>query len=198
MDIEMLVNKDNLLDKNYVPKDLIYTDNNENNFHNFVDPNQKPAICREVYEHFLELREAMQKVGLDVIVDSGYRSYDYQQAVWDRNVEEKGLDLTKKFVAPPGASEHQTGLAVDVAIMRNGQYIEESTEEDEEIKWLMENAYKFGFILRYPKGKEKITGHNFEPWHYRYLGLELAKTIFEQGVTLEEYYQNKTKVRGRQ
>ena len=101
---------------------------------------------------------------------------------------EKGLDHALQYVAPPGGSEHQTGLAVDVIFRRNNEMIEEQTEEDPEIKWLFLNAHKFGFILRYPKGKESITGFNFEPWHFRYVGKELSTELYSSNNTLEEYY----------
>lgn len=191
MDIEILINKENVLDRNYIPSNLIETDQNENNFHNFIDSTLKPMICKDIYPYFLKMQEDMKRIGLNIIVDSGYRSYDYQQVIWDDQVTNKGLKETQKYVAPPGGSEHQTGLAVDVAIIRNNQFSDEITEEDPEIKWLIDNAYKYGFILRYPKGKESITGYNYEPWHYRFVGLRLAYIIHEFNITLEEYYQKK-------
>ena len=191
MDVEILINKENLLDKNYIPSNLIETDQNENNFHNFVDSKLKPMVCKEIYPYFLKMQEDMKRIGLNVIIDSGYRSYEYQQIIWEKRVSTKGLEETKKYVAPPGGSEHQTGLAFDVAIIRNNQFSDDITENDPEIKWLMDNAYKYGFILRYPKGKEKVTGYNFEPWHFRCVGIKLAHIINKFDITLEEYYQQK-------
>jgi len=118
------------------------------------------------------------------------------QSVWDYYLEEIGLEETKKRVAPPGASEHQCGLAFDVAYITDGNYGDSITDEQEETKWMFANAHKYGFILRYPKGKEDITGYNYEPWHYRFVGVELASYLFENDITLEEYYlKNKEKVR---
>lgn len=191
MDIEILVNRSNLLDSSYIPNNLIITDKNENNFHNYNNPLLKPMISDCVYPYFLKMKEDMNKIGLDIIIDSGYRSYEYQQSIWDNRVKDIGFEETKKLVAPPGASEHQTGLAFDVAFIRNNQYTDNVKEDDEETKWLIENCHKYGFILRYPKGKENITGYIFEPWHYRFVGIELATTINKFNLTLEEYYQNK-------
>ncbi len=191
MNVEILINKENRLDRYYIPPNLIVTDENENNFHNFIDPKLKPAICKDIYPYFLKMQEDMRKMGLNIIIDSGYRSYDYQQIIWDRRVATEGLEETQKYVAPPGGSEHQTGLAFDIAVIRNNQFIDGITEDFEEFKWLNENAYQYGFILRYPKGKENITGYNFEPWHYRFVGLRLAYIIHNYDITLEEYYQKK-------
>lgn len=191
MNIEILINKENRLDRDYVPSNLIVTDNNENNFHNFLDPNMKPVICEDIYPYFIQMQDDMKKVGLNIIIDSGYRSYDYQQAIWDNQVATKGLEETQKFVAPPGGSEHQSGLAFDMAIIRNKQFIDGITEDFDEYKWMCDHAHEYGFILRYPKGKEDITGYNFEPWHYRFVGLRLAYIIHQFDITLEEYYQKK-------
>lgn len=188
IEITRLVNKQNLLDKNEMPLELVVTDENENNFHGYADPTLKPMIDKRVVSALLELQMNAQKEGFSFIVDSGYRSYDYQQKVLETHIQKQGEDHAKKYVAPPGASEHQTGLAIDFAILRNGIY-SDSLEEDEK-DWLKNNAYKFGFILRYPDGKEEITGYSFEPWHYRYVG-ELSLILHRFHITLEEYYWNK-------
>ena len=189
--IDILVNKQNLLDKNYVPDNLIFSDNNENNFHKYVDPNSKPCIKEEVFYAFQQLQASAASEGLYIIIDSGYRSYEYQQKVWDYNVEKHGIEHTQQFVAPPGASEHQTGLAVDIAVIINNKYDDNINEDYNEYKWMINNAHKYGFILRYPKGKESLTGYNFEPWHFRYVGYDLATKLHDEDITLEEYYQNK-------
>jgi len=196
MDYTILINKENCLDSNYIPKNLIVTDENENNFHNYMDPTLKPMLDAFVFSYFLKMAKVAKQAGFHIIVDSGYRSFEYQQSVWDYYLEEIGLEETKKRVAPPGASEHQTGLAFDVAYITDGNYGDSITDEQEETKWMFANAHKYGFILRYPKGKEDITGYNYEPWHYRFVGVELASYLFENDITLEEYYlKNKEKVR---
>lgn len=188
MDYTVLINRENRLDKNYIPNDLIATDENENNFHNFVDPTLKPMISKSILPYFLELQKAAKEDGFNIIIDSGYRSYQYQQDVWDHNLNKIGLEETTRKVAPPGASEHQTGLTFDVAYIIDGVFVDKIDDSMRETKWLFDNAYKFGFILRYPKGKEEITGYSYEPWHYRFVGKELAKKLFSEGITLEEYY----------
>ncbi|MBE6147472.1 MAG: D-alanyl-D-alanine carboxypeptidase family protein [Firmicutes bacterium] len=196
MDYTILINKENCLDSNYIPKNLIVTDENENNFHNYMDPTLKPMLDAFVFSYFLKMAKVAKQAGFHIIVDSGYRSFEYQQSVWDYYLEEIGLEETKKRVAPPGASEHQCGLAFDVAYITDGNYGDSITDEQEETKWMFANAHKYGFILRYPKGKEDITGYNYEPWHYRFVGVELASYLFENDITLEEYYlKNKEKVR---
>lgn len=187
LNVDVLVNKDNLLDIDYVPKNMYIVDDNENNFHNYIDPNIKPMLREEVKPYLENLIADANRVGIYIIVDSAYRSGKYQEKVLNNLILEKGNEAFK-LVALPGASEHQTGLAVDFAIYENGIYNDNIKEDDKEAIWLKENAWKYGFILRYPKGKESITGFNFEPWHYRFVGLDLAKKLYNNGVTLEEYY----------
>lgn len=188
--IDVLVNKDNLLPSDYYPKDLITTDENENNFHKYNDHQLEPMIRRDIYPYVQKMIEDAKQEGVEIIVDSGYRSYNYQQKVLDKLIEEVG-DAAYQKVALPGASEHQTGLAFDIAYYRNGVFDDDVKEEDKEAIWLANNSYKYGFILRYPKGKEEITGFQFEPWHFRFVGLELAHKLYEEGITLDEYYARK-------
>ena len=192
LNIDVLVNKENPISIDYVPYNLYKIDENENNFHNYVDPTIKPMLRVEVKPYINALISDAHKLGLPLIVDSAYRSGYYQQMILDKLISEKGNEAYK-LIALPGASEHQTGLAVDFAYYENGIYDDNVKEDDKEAIWLKENAWKYGFILRYPKGKEEITGFNFEPWHFRFVGLELAKELYEQNITLEEYYKNKTR-----
>lgn len=189
-DYTILVNKEHLLSSDYVPKNLVITDNNENNFHDYKDPNFKPMISADILPYFEAMQKAAEALGLrKIIVDSGYRPYEYQQVIFDKSVAEKGLEETLRLVSLPGSSEHQTGLAIDIAYMDNGIYIEKTSDEDPEIKWLKENAYKFGFILRYPEGKEDVTNIQYERWHYRFVGVEMATILYAEGITLDEYYE---------
>lgn len=189
---DILVNKTNRLDSSYVPENLVTTDNNENNFHKYSDPSLKPMVRADIMPYIQAMFEEAKKSGLYLIVDSGYRSYQYQQVVLDNLVKEKGADAYKR-AALPGLSEHQTGLAIDIACFRNGEYFDEINEFDEEGRWMAANSYKYGFILRYPMGKEDITGFDFEPWHFRFVGIELATQLFLENQTLEEYYSLKKK-----
>lgn len=189
-DYTILVNKEHLLSSDYVPENLVITDDNENNFHDYKDPNFKPMISADILPYFEAMQKAAEALGLrKIIVDSGYRPYEYQQVIFDKSVAEKGLEETLRLVSLPGSSEHQTGLAIDIAYMDNGVYIEKTSDEDPEIKWLKENAYKFGFILRYPEGKEDVTNIQYERWHYRFVGVEMATILYAEGITLDEYYE---------
>jgi D-alanyl-D-alanine carboxypeptidase len=189
LDVTVLVNKKNMLDSSYVPLKMYVVDENEGNFHQFKDASLKPMLRSDIKEYVDKLINDAQGLGLPIIVDSGYRSYNYQQVVLDALIKEKG-DEAFKLVALPGASEHQTGLAIDFAYYENGIYNDDVKENDKEAIWLKNNAWKYGFILRYPKGKENVTGYNFEPWHFRFVGLKLAKYLFKNDLTLEEYYKN--------
>ena len=192
MDLEMLVNKENLLSRDYIPTDMVVINEPTGSK---IDKTYVNQLNKETYLQFKKMQLAAKENGFEIFIDSSYRSYEYQERVFNATVLEKGLDHALKYVAPPGGSEHQTGLAFDVIFRRNGEMIEEQNETDPEIKWLFANAYKYGFILRYPKGKEDITGYNFEPWHFRYVGLELAKEITEENLTLEEYHKNKQHIK---
>lgn len=187
MDYAMIVNKDNPLNKDYIPSNLVeYLEYNGLK----IDPNHKTLVEKKTLEAFLLLQENAKREGYNIIIDSCYRSYEYQQLILQKNLIEKGEEAYLK-VAIPGCSEHQTGLAIDVALNINGKYVDNFDDTFPEIKWLFENAYKFGFILRYPKGKEFITGYNYECWHFRYVGLELALEMHNNNIaTLEEYYHN--------
>ena len=186
LSIDVLVNKENMLSIDYIPKNMYIVDNNENNFHNYLIDNIKPMLRMEVKPYIEKLIYDANNNGINIIVDSAFRSGNYQQMILDKLISEKGNEAYK-LVALPGTSEHQTGLAVDFAIYENGIYNDDIKEDDREAIWLKDNAWKYGFILRYPKGKEDITGFSFEPWHYRFVGLELALELYQTNLTLEEY-----------
>lgn len=186
LSIDVLVNKENMLSIDYIPKNMYIVDNNENNFHNYLIDNIKPMLRMEVKPYIEKLIHDANNNGINIIVDSAFRSGNYQQMILDKLISEKGNEAYK-LIALPGASEHQTGLAVDFAIYENGIYNDDIKEDDKEAIWLKDNAWKYGFILRYPKGKEDITGFNFEPWHYRFVGLELSFELYQTNQTLEEY-----------
>jgi D-alanyl-D-alanine carboxypeptidase len=118
---------------------------------------------------------------------SGYRSYNTQQTLYNNYVARDGQAAADTYSARPGHSEHQTGLAVDVG-NGGGCDLEICFADTAEGKWVANNAYKYGFVVRYPKGKESITGYQYEPWHLRYLGVAEATAVFNSGKTLEEYY----------
>lgn len=143
-------------------------------------------------EAFKKLQQFILDNGYTIDIESAYRSKDEQQIVWDDVLEKEGLDYTQKFVAVPGYSEHQSGLAIDFTLYENGRwYVDHQMGEHEVLDLVKQNAYKFGFIIRYPKGKEKITGYHFEPWHLRYIGdIAVAKYILDNNLCLEEYLES--------
>ncbi len=184
---DVLVNKYNHLAKEYRPQDLYIVDDNKNNFHHYKNPELKPALRTDIKIYVEKMLNDAKEAGFNIIVDSGYRSYQYQHTIIADVIKKKGVDAYK-VAAIPGASEHQTGLAMDIAYMRDGMYCDDVQENDPEVKWLETNCYKYGFVERYPKNKEEITGYSYEPWHYRFVGLELAKELFTNNLTLEEYH----------
>ncbi|NLK58131.1 MAG: hypothetical protein GX291_02535 [Tissierellia bacterium] len=147
-----------------------------------------PGIKTEVMIQFERMKDVMEAEGMFVDIGSGYRSYDYQLGVIERNIEAYGEEETRRSVAPAGHSEHQTGLAIDIINDNPAHNIVESFKDTEEGIWLADNSYRFGFILRYPEGKEDSTGYMYEPWHFRYVGEEMAARIYNSGQTLEEYF----------
>ena len=157
---------------------------------NIIDVNSKYAENRfaeeNTFKAFLKLKEYALENGYDIEIESGYRSVEHQQRVFDNCANQKGLEYAKKYVAIPGYSEHHTGLALDICLKQDDKYIIEHNLPDDFKNFLKENAYKFGFIIRYPKGKEDITGYNYEPWHIRYVG-NIAEYIDKHNLTLEEY-----------
>lgn len=141
-----------------------------------------PGLRDDVYNAFKTLQQDAKKKKYSIEILSGYRSYSYQEELYNDYVKKYGKEKASTFSAEPGHSEHQSGLALDVG------KLDESYATTPEGKWLAANAYKYGFIIRYPKGKENITGYAYEPWHIRYLGKELAEKVYKSGLTLEEYF----------
>jgi len=174
----LIVNKYYGLDKNYVPSNLVslpstYTDN----------------YCRleqTTYNQFKKLVADAKKEGLNIICRSGYRSYNDQSYIYNSYVRDNGLTWANQYSAKPGYSEHQTGLAIDVAAAGGNYGIFANSKE---FVWIKNNAHKYGFILRYLSGEENITGYNYESWHYRYVGVDAATQIFNEKITYEEYYE---------
>jgi len=142
-------------------------------------------LTRETYSAFIEMFKAAKKEDLTLIINSSYRSYEDQKEIYEYYKSLKGESSADKIAARSGHSEHQTGMSVD--IQTYGSNID-TFEEFDEFKWLQENAHKYGFILRYPKGKEYLTGYEYESWHYRYVGVDVATYIHENNITFDEYY----------
>ena len=176
----ILVNKYNYLTEDYIPKNLEPID--------IAYARSGMQLVSEARSAFETLSEDAKKEGMNIIAMSSYRSYDYQVNLYDNYVATDGKEAADTYSARAGYSEHQTGLAVDVY---NKVLPYTSFEETEEFNWMQENAYKYGFILRFPKDKVNITGYQYESWHYRYVGKEAAKYIHNHDLTLEEYYVKK-------
>lgn len=134
------------------------------------------------YENYVQMADAAKKDGLSMRVVSAYRTEDYQRNLYNNKVRTTGKINADRYSARPGHSEHQTGLAVDINSTKG------TFQYTAEFRWLQEHAHEYGYILRYPKDKEWITGYAYEPWHYRYVGADAAKIIYEEGITYEEYY----------
>lgn len=181
----VLVNKDYSLPDGYAPEDLV----RPNVLFSFGDQDIEKSYLREAAAKALELMFSEgKKNGIDLFAVSGYRSYDRQVAVFNAEVSKYGEEKAVQAVAIPGSSEHQTGLSMDLSSQSANFELSEEFGETVEGKWIAENAHRYGFILRYPKGKEGITGYKYEPWHFRYVGKEAAAIIYEKQLTLEEYF----------
>ena len=137
---------------------------------------------------FEKMAEAAKGEGMELVAFSGFRSYEYQKSLYDRYVKRDGKDAADRYSARPGYSEHQTGLAFDIGEKgKEDLWLTNAFGETKAGQWLAQNSHKYGFILRYPKGKEQVTGFMHESWHFRYLEGDLATKVYEAGVTLEEY-----------
>lgn len=174
----ILVNKYNYLEENHeIPNlediSLMYAYSNN-------------RLQEEAVTNYVRMARSMKENGLSIIVNSSYRTYEEQEKIYNSFYKQYGEEYAEEYSAHAGYSEHETGLAVDIDTYRSTSA---SFEESEEFTWLKEHCYEYGYILRYPEGLEKITGYLYEPWHYRYVGIEAAKQIKEENITFDEYYQ---------
>ena len=176
---DFVVNKNNKLTNDYVPSDLELIDNEYAYEDKYLRHEAKVA--------FEKMASNAKRDGFNIIAVSTYRSYDYQDKLYNGYVKDKGFYYADMASARKGHSEHQTGLAVDVS---NNTLDYDNFENTKEFTWMINNSYKYGFILRYPKAKFHITGFKYEPWHYRYVGDDAAKYIHDNDITLEEYKLN--------
>lgn len=183
--IFLVVNKKNPLPSDYVPNDLVEIN---------ALPKINPLFLRkEAADAYFSLVMAAKNDGVHIVAGSSYRSFNYQNTLYNNYVNTHGKEESDRFSARPGYSEHQTGLCIDL-VQGNGSYDGYNYtwrfENTDIARWMDKNAHKYGFVLRFPKGKEDVTGYYYEPWHYRYIGVyhaNILKTSFENG-TLEEYF----------
>lgn len=149
---------------------------------------------RETLKHYEMLCAHLKIDGIFLAIKDGYRSLETQENIFLKFMKKYGLDYAEEVVAMPGTSEHHTGQAIDLVLQKNGKWITENIDllkEKEIFKKVHAVLPYFGFILRYPKGKEDITGYPYEPWHIRYVGEDIAFAIEKENLTLEEYLQKK-------
>ena len=148
------------------------------------DPGEDP-VAKEYLDKMIAA--FYEETGKTLTAYSGYRSYEYQKSLFNRYVEKDGYDNAVMYSAKPRHSEHESGLAYDIGGSDQSYWLEKEFEATEEGIWLRDNGHRFGFILRYPKDKTYITGYIYEPWHFRYIGIEHATNVYEMDITLEEY-----------
>ena len=182
-DLEMLmnVNKFYALSETYTPENLKNID-----LTYAYDEEGKNKLIDYAYDKFLELWQAANDQGFYLMVTSSYRDYESQKEIYDYRVSNWGERKADETAARPGHSEHQTGLVIDMT--SKTEPLADSFTDSKAYEWLKENAYKYGFIERYPEGKTYLTGYSPESWHWRYVGLEAAKTMHDEDITFDEYY----------
>ena len=173
----ILVNKYHSLNE-YIPDDLVSVNIN------YSYANQQ--IRTEVHDAYVDMASKAKEEGIILIVSSSYRSYQEQASIYKDFYYSKGQSYADSYAAREGCSEHQTGLALD--IFTPGGNTTSTFENSAAYSWLLQNSYKYGFILRYPKDKTYLTGYEYESWHFRYLGKELATKVHEENITYDEYY----------
>ena len=183
-DVTVIVNKQRALPADYIPADLVEPQ--------VTFPFEEKAEKRMMRAEAARALEALflkaEMDGVKLYAVSGYRSYRTQKSLYETYVQTQGAEHAAAFSAEPGKSEHQTGLAMDVSGADSATRLEQTFADTPEGKWLEANCAEFGFVIRYPKGKEAITGYAYEPWHLRYVGTEIAEEVMSQGLTLEEYF----------
>lgn len=182
--IGVIVNPNYKLPDNYEPKDLVYPDVR----FTFNEKIEKRMMREEAAKALEAMFEGAEVDGIYLAGVSAYRSHSTQTALFNRYVERDGLEKARTYSAEPGTSEHETGLAIDISGSDGKCAAQDCFADTVEAVWLENNGAKYGFIIRYPEGKQDITGYKYEPWHLRYVGTEIAEQIAEQGLTLEEYY----------
>ena len=185
-DIMVLVNKTNTFNSDFVPSNLVKA----NVSFAAGTPKEEMMMRKEAADALKNMFTAASKSGIKLLGVSGYRSYESQREIYNQKLNSNGRAYVDNYVANPGQSEHQTGLAMDVGreIPKNSKFVDFG--ETKEGIWLKNNAHNYGFILRYPRGKENITGYNYEPWHIRYVGEKAAKEMKSKGLVLEEYLES--------
>ena len=144
------------------------------------------SVRSDIETSLKDMFTAANNTGNQLMIGSGYRSAALQQIYLNSAASSVGITAANQSIALPGQSEHQTGLAVDISTVSRNCYLDTCFADTSDGQWLVYNSYKYGFILRYPSGKESITGYQYEPWHFRYVGIDLATALHNSGLTLDE------------
>ncbi len=173
--ITMLVNKHHGVSKEFIVPDLVDIDSEYSDGENKMN--------KEAADAFVSMAKDAKKEGYKILANSSYRDYERQESLYNYYLKLYGEAYNKKYVTKPGFSEHETGLSVDIKSKSSAIFA-----NSKEYKWVLKNGYKYGFIHRYPKSKIDITGISSESWHFRYVGKDIAKYVYENGLSYEEYY----------
>lgn len=176
----VLVNKEYTVAEDYYPQDMVEIDGS-------LSTNQNLMVKREAYEAYLKMLKDAQREGLNFSICSAYRSYALQESLYNNSLAVNGQEYTETMFAYPGKSEHHTGYAIDITSASMNWGLSQDFADYPDGAWITRHCAEYGFILRYPQGKEDITGYVYEPWHIRYVGADIAKYITEHQLTLEEY-----------
>lgn len=187
-DIGMVINKYHKLPDGYEPSNLVRTPNACVIGKDYSCQSEPQYLVKEVADAFQKLVDAAKREDINIKAIASYRSYDYQKNLYDYYANTEGKEYADQYYARPGQSEHNSGLAVDVTL--NDENFNE-IEQSKDYSWLLDHMNDYGFILRYPEDKVSITGYEYESWHLRYVGTQVAKEIKEQGLTLDEYVARK-------
>ncbi|WP_157265721.1 M15 family metallopeptidase [Paenibacillus sp. FJAT-27812] len=182
-EIAVLVNKQHKLPEEYNPSDLVFPDVR----FIFSEKIEKRKMRQEAATALENMFKAAENDSIQLAGVSAYRSHSTQKTLFERYVKRDGLEKARTYSAFPGTSEHETGLAIDVSGSDGKCAAADCFADTKEAAWLKKHAHEYGFIIRYPEGKEEITGYQYEPWHIRYVGKDTAAKIAESGETLEEY-----------
>jgi len=191
-DVAVVVNKQRSLPDNYIPADLVEPEI-PFTFKEKIEKRMLRSVAARALEQLVAQAETEN---IHLFGVSGYRSYITQKSVFGGNVQDKGSVEANKISALPGQSEHQTGLAIDLTNNVPEDQLVESFGNSKEGIWLAAHAADYGFIIRYLKGKESLTGYAYEPWHIRYVGKEIAEEVFANQITLEQYFDDAIAVQG--
>lgn len=186
-----LVNKEFALPGNYEPDDLVRP---KVEFSFGDEDIEKSYLRKEAAEALEKMFAEAKKNNIHLFAVSGYRSYARQTLILEAEIAKIGEEKALQVVANPGNSEHQSGLSMDISSESANYLLTEDFGDSSDGKWLANNAHRFGYILRYPKDKEGITGYQYEPWHFRYVGEKVAKWVYENNWTLEEFFQEVEKI----